>query len=120
MRRFISILLGVLLFTLSAFPAPANEHVPYDPDEFPQYARDARRFQIITLGSFPLTMLFTTLFFRTYRLLTHEDEISWAETRPADQRDRNVVLGVSLSASAIVGVTDYVLGLRERSAVDDD
>lgn len=108
-------LLVTMLFAIFvSVPLYADDPVPYEPEEFPQFLRDARRFEIVTLGSVPLTMLFTSLLYRTYRITTSDTEISWAETRPSLQSERNTVLGFALSASVVVGIVDYVLGLRER------
>jgi hypothetical protein len=108
-------LLVTMLFAICvSVPLHADDPVPYEAEEFPQFLRDARRFEIVTLGSVPLTMLFTSLLYRTYRITTSDIEISWAETRPSLQSERNTVLGFALSASVVVGIVDYVLGLSER------
>ncbi len=111
-----SITLITLVLSLAiAAPVAAHEPEPYEEDEFPRFLRDARRFQIISLGTVPLTMLFTTLGFRLHRLATAGEDLSWGETRPASVEDRRTVLGISLSTSVIIGLVDYLLGLRERN-----
>ncbi|MFP4509264.1 MAG: hypothetical protein ACOC4I_00105 [Spirochaetota bacterium] len=114
-RPVSTVLLVTTLFAVCvSVPLHADEPVPYEREEFPQLLRDMRRFEIVTLGSLPLTMLFTSLLYRTYRIAASDTDISWAETRPTLQSERNTVLGFALSASTIVGLADYLLGLRER------
>ena len=43
--------------------------VPYDPEEFPQWARDLRRGEIVATGSFPLTLLASRLLYGLGRFL---------------------------------------------------
>ena len=45
---------------------------PYRDNEFPQFLKDARRFEIITLGALPFVTLDTTLAYSTYRYGKHD------------------------------------------------
>lgn len=96
----------------SPLAATAGEPEPYDPDEFPRFARDLRRFEVISLGTIPLTLLFTSLGYRLYRVST--EDISWRDAGVFDADQRRRVLTIGLSLSAAVGVLDFILGRVEE------
>ena len=108
-RIQITVVLAVLLLVQPAMLG-ADDPEPYEPDEFPRVAHDLRRFQIITLGSIPLTLLFSSLGYRTWRLAT-EDELTWRDSGVYTDDQRNRVLSIGLSLSVGVGLLDYILGV---------
>ncbi len=109
LRLPVSIVFAVILILQPAILGAADPE-PYEPDEFPRVARDLRRFQIITLGTVPLTLLFSSLGYRTWRI-ANEDDLSWRDSGVYTDEQRNRVLGIGLSMSVGVGVLDFVLGL---------
>ncbi|MAG13184.1 MAG: hypothetical protein CMN78_01170 [Spirochaetales bacterium] len=77
-RRLIAILLilvAVINTTLAAQADSENsaegeeEYLPYSHDEFPEWLHQVRRAEIVLIGSFPITMVFTTLSYEGFRLL---------------------------------------------------
>lgn len=89
-----------------------GEPAPYEPEEFPRALRDLRRFEIVSLGSVPLTLLFSSLGYRLYRVST-EEEMSWRDSGNFTLEQRGRVLTIGLSASLAVGVLDFILGRVE-------
>ena len=49
--------------------SPGETYAPYSPEEFPQWLHQLRRAEIVLVGSFPITMLFTTLSYEGFRLV---------------------------------------------------
>ena len=49
--------------------SPVETYTPYSPDEFPEWLHQLRRAEIVLVGSFPLTMVFTTLSYEGFRLV---------------------------------------------------
>ena len=99
---------------------------PYEPDEFPEWAVDLRRAEIVSVGSFPLTYLFASLAFDIGRYI---DKLS---NDPANSQDYaplffgnslkktytqdqqvGVVLG-AVGTSIVVALVDFFLGLDEK------
>ena len=105
----ITVVLALLLVIQPALLS-AGDPEPYEPEEFPRVARDLRRFQIITLGSVPLTLLFSSLGYRAWRLATEED-LTWRDSGVYTDEQRNQVLGIGLSLSVGVGMLDFLLGV---------
>lgn len=113
--RFTSPVMAAILtvaMLLSPLAVSAEEPEPYDPEEFPRFARDLRRFEIISLGTIPLTLLFTSFGYRIYRVST--EDISWRDAGVFDADQRRRVLTIGLSLSAAVGVLDFILGRLEE------
>ena len=108
-RISVFVLLVVVLVAQPIAPQAADPE-PYEPDEFPRVARDLRRFEVITLGSVPLTLLFSSLGYRIWRL-GNEDELSWRNSGVYSDEQRNRVLTIGLSLSLGVGLLDFMLGV---------
>ncbi|MFW5994704.1 MAG: hypothetical protein ACOCRN_01240 [Spirochaetia bacterium] len=89
-----------------------DEPAPYDPQEFPEALRHLRRFEIVALGSVPLTVLFSSLGYRLHRVST-EENINWQTSANFSLEQRRRVLTIGLSASLAVGVLDFILGRVE-------
>ncbi|MFP4300741.1 MAG: hypothetical protein ACLFQZ_01820 [Spirochaetaceae bacterium] len=101
------------------------EPVPYSPDEFPGWARDLRRAEIIALGAFPVALILTNVGYRLGRFTVESarrgefaQEYAPAFTTP-EQRARlteQQQVGLLLTAGAVslgIAALDYLLGRRE-------
>ena len=53
-------LLGSLQRVSAGDPTQDAEPVPYEEEEFPWWAHDARRFEVIAFGAFPLTYILSS------------------------------------------------------------
>lgn len=103
-----------------------NAPMPYSPDEFPQWARDLRRGEIVTIGVFPFTLLYTSLAYDLIRFVAESistgaiatNYAPWffaPPTKPPLTPAENVGLLVSATTLAVgVGVVDFVLGRVEQ------
>lgn len=93
--RVIAALFLLLCICFSASAEQTYEYEPYDPLEFPAWAREVRRAEIIFFGSLPLSFgaasLVLPLFF--------EDDV------PSSVR---ITTAVSLSAA--VSLADFIIG----------
>ena len=90
----------------------------FDTTDFPQWAKDARRWDIIAFGSFPFTMFATTFFMDTYRWNKYSN---FNDTRYApwpmksagaiemtkDEYEKTMIIAASLSAA--IAFTDLII-----------
>lgn len=102
------------------------EPIPYSPEEFPGWAHDLRRGEIIALGSFPVALILTNLGYRLGRFTVESvqrgefaQEYAPAFTTPEQRATLNdqQQLGIILTAGLIsvgVAVADYLLGRRDE------
>jgi hypothetical protein len=93
--------------------------LPYSPDEFPQWLRDMRRGEIITIGAFPIVYLFTQLGYNFFRYGVHGWDSQYAPLGNPNQvpystgETVGVLLGAA-SLSILVATADYLIG-RSRA-----
>jgi hypothetical protein len=92
-------------------------------EEFPLWAKDLRRAEIITFGSFPFTLLFTTIAVDTYFWGSHEWDTQYAPfpIRAAGAiemsvENRIITIGVALGVSVLIAVADHLIIRSKRSA----
>ncbi len=114
MKRF------VLLFCLCFFTFPTlgaqdskdksrDKPVPYKKEEFPQWAHDARRFEVIAFGSFPLTYMLGSLGYGLYNVSKGE-EGNFSLFGDRSQEDYEILLITAASLSLGVAVADLIIG----------
>ena len=104
----------------------ADEHtpVPYTDDEFPRWARDLRRGEIIFFGSLPFTMFFTFESYDTYRYVANGLDPYYApwpfrpgSTQAYSSSEKAWLVVSSLSLSLVIATVDYLIGrVHERDA----
>jgi len=89
--------------------------IPYKPDEFPQWTLDLRRAEIVTIGSFPLSFMFTAIIYD----LTKSASAGFDPTIPfgssRSQEDIKNMLIISGGVSLAVGLTDFIIQQVKRS-----
>lgn len=114
-----------LIAPLDAGTTRSASPVPYSPDEFPLWAKNLRRAEIVTIGVFPFTLLYTSLAYDLVRFvaksvqagtidLTYAPWFFAGPNKPPLSPGEN--LGVLLSASGlavVVGIVDFLLGRAE-------
>ncbi|TVR01828.1 MAG: hypothetical protein EA403_09915 [Spirochaetaceae bacterium] len=122
-RRLLAVLLlvalGGVLFADTAVPQP------YSPDEFPRWALNLRRGEIIAFGVFPISLLATTLLYDVGRFGFRSlqagrfdaDYAPWFFASPGapgltDGERVGILIGAA-GLSITVAVVDYLLGRRE-------
>jgi hypothetical protein len=105
-------------------PAPSRTPAPYTDDEFPKWARDLRRAEIIFVGSIPFTMFFTFEGYDTYRYVANGLDPLYApwpfrpgSTQLYSDQEKIGLVATSLSLSLLVATADWIIGrIHERSA----
>jgi hypothetical protein len=123
-NRAVALALIVLLLfrTVGAAAQTTDDKTPepYTEEEFPQWARDLRRAEIIAIGSFPFTLFFTNFAYDTYRFVANGFDPAyrpWPFRGPGSagftKGERIGVIVASLSLSAVIAVVDYFLGRAE-------
>ena len=96
-------------------PPGSPPPVPYAPAEFPTWLRELRRAEIITVGAFPLTLLFSSLGYPVYRYVSSGFEAQYAPgtfgsaSSPLSLQDRYTVLATSVVLAATVALADFVI-----------
>lgn len=98
-------------------PAP----VPYSPGEFPSWLRDLRRGEVIAIGSFPITLLFSSLGYQLYRYASSgfsqstSPALFGSATSPLTHQEKVGVLLGGAGLSIIVALLDFAIGRIRQS-----
>jgi hypothetical protein len=102
-----------------------NAPAPYEPDEFPRWARDIRRAEIIALGAYPVAMLVTGFGYQVGRFAYRSARAGEIQPEYAPGvfspdggagYTQEEQIGVAVSGAIIsvgVALVDYFLGRRE-------
>jgi hypothetical protein len=117
--KFITVLVLLLLllslFSLSGETLP--DYDPYEEDEFPVWARDLRRAEIIFFGTIPFTFFVSGFSYDLYRYASNDFDPDSApalfgNTTPPilTNEEKLQIIAVSVSLSSFLAYLDYLLG----------
>ena len=94
-----------------------GQYEPYEDDEFPRWMHIARRAEVVFFGSFPITMLLSSLTYEgvrfSYELITQTPGIERSSFGNFSPDERNGLIISGLSFSAIITIIDLVIELRQ-------
>ena len=121
MFRFTAAVL-LIFFVLPTALHAQDSYEPYTEDEFPDWALDVRRFEVIMIGAVPVTMLVSILGFNIYKSVdayiadpTNFSLVDAFSASAWDDDERKTVLAIGVSLSAVIATADYLLGRREKN-----
>jgi hypothetical protein len=129
MNRFticvLTLSLGLLVWPFSGFAQSSSgtgqsstdevkPSIGFDTSEFPLWAKDLRRAEIVAFGSFPFTMFFTTFAMDTWRCASHDWDplyAPWPVKPPGainmTQDELKMTMAISAAISAAIAITDF-------------
>ena len=98
----------------------------FDMKDSPQWAKDLRRAEIITFGSFPFMYFFSNIGVDLYRFGTHGRDRAYAPwpvdsfgnqqgSVPKTKKERFMTVGIAAGFSVLVAIIDYRIVLSKRS-----
>ncbi len=109
MKRTIFIVFFALFFVFQSF----SEDSTWKNVEFPQWSRDLRRTEIITLGSLPFVTLWTTLGYSIAVYGEFRNPLD-KSTDSFTSEDQKHVIAISAGVCVALGLTDLALTLIKR------
>ena len=117
--RLISFLI-ILAFLSPAYSATSSTTPePYHDNEFPQFLKDIRRFEIVTLGALPFVSIQTTLTYSTFQYVNHDFSSAYFPNPFAassySQDEQVGLLLTSLGICVGIGLTDLIIQLVKRN-----
>jgi hypothetical protein len=101
---------------------------PYQKDEFPRWALDLRRSEIVAFGVLPFTIFFTSFAVDSYRFADHSWDFRYApwplKSAGAVLMDQNQMVGVFVTGvlgAAVIALADYwIHGSKLRAQKQKD
>lgn len=101
---------------LSAQESSSTAPEAYTEDEFPLWAKDLRRFEVVLIGSLPFTYLYTSLSYSLIRYGVNGFDPAYApslqtgaETVPMTRNEKIGVLLAGIGTAALVAVVDQII-----------
>lgn len=115
MRIPASALIMIFLFALARPAFSEDTSSSYDDVEFPQWSKDLRRTEIITLGSVPFVTLWTTL---GYSMSVYGEFRNPLSTNTDDftESDKKKIIALSGGICVGLGLVDLIITLVKRSS----
>ena len=100
-----------------------REPEPYTEEEFPQWAHNLRRFEIITLGTLPITFLATFLVYDLIRYTSSGFDSDYAllgspNPVPYSTEEKIGVVVAACSASLLIALMDFIIGKARQPTVE--
>lgn len=89
----------------------------YDDITFPQWAKDLRRTEIITFGSLPFVTLWTTMLYSLAVKGTFTNPFD-KSTSSFSEADQWTIIKISAATCVGLGLTDLVISLIRRNAME--
>jgi hypothetical protein len=109
----------------AAQTTPVLPSQDYKPHEFPLWARDLRRAEIVAFGSFPFTVLLGTFVVETITFINHDWD---ARYRPwpfksaggvaMSRDDRILALEMAALGSVIISLADFIIVRYKRNQAE--
>ena len=94
---------------------PLKEPLPYQDVEFPQWAHDVRRYEVIMFGSFPLTYILSSLVYETVNLISTNGSEDFSLYSDKSQDDIKILLISSASVSVAIATADLIIGKIKKN-----
>lgn len=122
-----TILLVTVITMLGSTPAyiwaQEDAYEPYRPDEFPEWAHTARRFETIFFGALPLAFLFSSLGFDMYAYSSNGFSQAYlplflGNSPEKEQFTQDTMIeriGVSISLSLVIALADLIIDKRTHA-----
>ncbi|RKX76185.1 MAG: hypothetical protein DRP87_12610 [Spirochaetes bacterium] len=113
-----------LSFTEEKPPTPE----PYTKEEFPQWLHDLRRAEIILVGSFPITLFFTSVGYDIFRYVSREVEetpvpgmFGTLRLIPLTKEEKIGILITAVSISACITIADLIINkiIKKKEQKDE-
>jgi hypothetical protein len=119
-REILSAVFLLVFLSSPCFTQTVSPQIePYTKDEFPQWARDIRRTEIITFGSFPFVMLVSSLVYSTVLLASGRVDSFpnpfVASSDGLSSKDQINILIIAGATSVAIGLTDLTINLVKRN-----
>lgn len=118
LKLFLMIIVSAFLSMQPVFSASSDTPEPYKDEEFPQWALDLRRFEIVSLGSVPFAMIGVTLGYGAIEMNRGNMNSIPNPLNPGsslDEGEQLKIFGMTLAVGIGIGLVDLVVNLIKRN-----
>ena len=122
LKKALASVIAIVFLSTAVFADTSTEPVPYEKNEFPQWAHDLRRTEVITLGSLPFVLLQSTIVYSFWRYYDNDYSSQYfpnplsktSEGAGLDSDEQKMLLATSAAISVGLGLTDLTIQLIKR------
>ncbi len=121
MKRGIILISFLIAWGISIIPAqqlpPPEPLMPeeYDPDEFPLWAHDLRRYEVVAIGTYPITFFATSLIYDFSMYAANDFNPAYSMGSQRDGRDIAIIVGTAACVSLIIATVDLIINVNMRN-----
>ncbi len=121
MKRGIILISFLIAWGISIIPAqqlpPPEPLMPeeYDPDEFPLWAHDLRRYEVVAVGTYPITFFATSLIYDFSMYAASDFNPAYSMGSQRDGRDIAIIVGTAACVSLIIATVDLIINVNKRN-----
>ncbi len=91
----------------------------YDPEEFPLWTQDLRRFEVVTVGSFPITFFATSLVYDFSIYASKDFNPAYGMGSQRGNDDIAIIMGTAAAASVLVATVDLIINISRRKKAEE-
>jgi len=106
---------------LSAQQLPPPEPLmpeEYDPEEFPLWAHDLRRYEVIALGSYPVTFFASSLIYDFSLYAMNDFNPAYSMGSQRDSSDIGIIVGSAVGVSLVLATVDLIINIHKRKKTE--
>jgi hypothetical protein len=106
---------------LSAQQLPPQEPLmpeEYDPEEFPLWAHDLRRYEVIALGSYPVTFFASSLIYDFSLYAMNDFNPAYSMGSQRDSSDIGIIVGSAVGVSLVLATVDLIINIHKRKKTE--
>ncbi len=92
----------------------------YDPEEFPMWAHDLRRYEVIAVGSYPVTFFATSLIYDFSIYASNSFDPSYSMGSQRSGQDIGIIMGTAAVTSLIIATVDLIINVNKRKKASTD
>ncbi|MDF1569738.1 MAG: hypothetical protein RQ801_03525 [Spirochaetaceae bacterium] len=101
---------------------PSDPLVPedYNQEEFSDWMKDLRRYEIVTIGSFPITFFAASLLYDFSFYAANDFDPAYTMGSQRDKDDIAVIISTAAAASLLIATVDIFIHIGRRGRLDRD
>lgn len=109
---------GATVWSQALPPPEMDLPEEYDPDEFALWAHDLRRFEVVTVGSFPVTFFATSLIYDFSIYAANDFSPEYGMGTQRSSTDIAVIIGAAAITSLVIATIDLIINVNRREKAE--
>jgi len=113
----------LILLIFSGIPLLLSQQLPpedplipedYSPEEFSRWAHDLRRYEVIAIGSYPITFFASSLIYDFSIYAANDFNPGYSMGSQRDAGDIGIIVGSAACISLVIATVDLIININKR------